>query len=490
LKGVHRWIKEHYDDPGNTRTWAAIARLWQRNYWSRIWIIQEVVFGTTNRWQCIIHCGQDSIAWETLVALDRAMALIDRRCNDNEHSEVDIVQFSRGARLDISWFIATHGDRSRRRELLLSYLLIRQGRYQASDLKDKVYALLSMAPESVAGGLVVNYNLTVAQVYAMTTREIVLRERRLGVLCSCCRECRVQGSLEQLPSWCPDFSTDPMDKCCPARLWSYTKPVYYASGKEEDAEANFPLEKYSTPIVLIAKGWCLDTIKVLPHENRYAPNGFLSEECLLFMAEGIGGSFPKVLDSISPATHKAIWRTLVANRGQSHDIAPESFGEDYEMLLNTHLKSSGLTERSAAKPATGKSSAELAGTANLAEYVAAQRLMPGNLTQHVPVKNSKDDSNTDTTNATMPFRDLMETCLRKRRICKSETRYLPGLVPDTAQNGDIICILVGCALPLVLRKVEDHFIVIGESYIHGFMCGEILNMEKRGEIKRETFVIL
>ena len=94
------------------------------------------------------------------------MALIDNRCNDNEHSEVDIIQFSRGARLDLSWFIVTHGSRSRKKKLLLSYLLIRQGRYKATDLRDKVYALLSMVPESVAGGLVVNYKLSVAQVYA------------------------------------------------------------------------------------------------------------------------------------------------------------------------------------------------------------------------------------------------------------------------------------------------------------------------------------
>src|SRR6202035_3224075 len=99
-------------------------------------------------------------------------------------------------------------------------------------------------------------------------------------------------------------------------------------------------------------------------------------------------------------------------------------------------------------------------------------------------------SDNDVIHATLPFKEKMDTCLRKRRICKLDTRFLPGLVPDRALKGDIICILVGCALPLVLRKIRDHFVVVGESYVHGFMCGEILEMERKGEIKREEFVIL
>jgi Heterokaryon incompatibility protein (HET) len=449
LKQVHRWIKSHYEDPRHESTWIAIARLWQRNYWSRIWIIQEVVFGTTKRGQCIIHCGTDSIDWETLVALDRAMALIDKRCYDNEHSEVDIVQFSRGARLDLSWFIVTHGSRSREKNLALSYLLIRQGRYRATDLRDKVYALLSMVPESLTDGLVVNYDLKTAQVYRMAMREMVIREKKLGVLCSCCRECRNQESLEQLPSWCPDFSTDPMDKCCPARLWSYTKPIYYASG-DEDAYASF-LPSNEPPIILSARGWRLDTIK-FPPDQQYAINGFLSLECLLFMAEGIGGHYPQDLNSIRPIAHEAIWRTLVANRGQSHDEAPKSFEDDYKRLLTRYL---GPT------------------------VFAGPSLEDENA-------NALD---TDIIHAAMPFKEKMDTCLRKRRLCKSKTRFLPGLVPGTAKDGDIICILVGCALPLVLRRIDDHFIVIGESYVHGFMCGEILELERKGKVKREEFVI-
>ena len=195
----------------------------------------------------------------------------------------------------------------------------------------------------------------------------------------------------------------------------------------------------------------LDTIS-FPLNDQYDPNGFLNLECLLFMAEGIGGQYPQDLNSISPAAHEAIWRTLVANRGQSHDKAPDSFGNDYKRLLTRYL---GPTDF--AGPDLRDTNAKML--------------------------------DTDTLHATMPFKEKMDTCLRKRRLCKSETRFLPGLVPDKAKDKDIICILVGCALPLVLRREKDHFIVIGESYVHGFMCGEILEMERRGEVEREEFII-
>jgi hypothetical protein len=329
--------------------------------------------------------------------------------------------------------------------------LIRQGRYQATDPRDKVYALLSMVSESLADGLVVDYNLTTAQVYTRAMKEMIMREKKLGVLCSCCRECRRQETLEQLPSWCPDFSTDPMDKCCPARLWSYTKPVYYASG-EEDAEAQFPLQN-GMPVVLVANGWHLDTIEVLPVEDHYNTDGFLSLECLLFMAKGLNGGYPQELAEISPAVHETIWRTLVANRGHSLDRAQEGFGKEYMTLINTYF-----------------------GKNKLADKIVAQHIR-SNL------------SSNEISQEGMPFKQKMETCLRKRHICRLQARCVPGLVPDTAETGDIICILVGCALPLVLRKIEDHFIVIGESYVHGFMWGEILDLEKRGELNRQKFVI-
>jgi len=55
-----------------------------------------------------------------------------------------------------------------------------------------------------------------------------------------------------------------------------------------------------------------------------------------------------------------------------------------------------------------------------------------------------------------------------------------GLVPEDTQTGDELCILFGCTVPVVLRKVvglqlsQPLYELIGEAYIHGKMDGEAL----------------
>jgi hypothetical protein len=54
-----------------------------------------------------------------------------------------------------------------------------------------------------------------------------------------------------------------------------------------------------------------------------------------------------------------------------------------------------------------------------------------------------------------------------------------GLVPDHARVGDLICVLHNVSTPLILRpRAYDEKIheLIGESYVHGLMSGEALDM--------------
>jgi Heterokaryon incompatibility protein (HET) len=46
-----------------------------------------------------------------------------------------------------------------------------------------------------------------------------------------------------------------------------------------------------------------------------------------------------------------------------------------------------------------------------------------------------------------------------------------GLVPANAYVGDVIMVLYGASVPVVLRKLESSYWLVGESYIHGAMDG-------------------
>jgi hypothetical protein len=62
-----------------------------------------------------------------------------------------------------------------------------------------------------------------------------------------------------------------------------------------------------------------------------------------------------------------------------------------------------------------------------------------------------------------------------------------GLASEEVAEGDIICIPLGCCHPIVLRKVSDYYVNLGEAYVDGFMYGEAMEMLERRELKLEEF---
>ncbi|KAN0108697.1 HET domain containing protein [Hyaloscypha variabilis] len=69
--------------------------------------------------------------------------------------------------------------------------------------------------------------------------------------------------------------------------------------------------------------------------------------------------------------------------------------------------------------------------------------------------------------------------------------YLFGLGPPLSKNGDFVCILYGCSVPVILREMspKGHYILVGEAYVHGKMDSEAITDLGRGKTwgKEETF---
>jgi hypothetical protein len=76
------------------------------------------------------------------------------------------------------------------------------------------------------------------------------------------------------------------------------------------------------------------------------------------------------------------------------------------------------------------------------------------------------------------FLKRVETVVWGRRLIKTREGRL-GLVPRESKEGDLICILLGCSVPVVLRRIAEEdrdagVTLIGACYIHGMMQGEAL----------------
>jgi hypothetical protein len=47
-----------------------------------------------------------------------------------------------------------------------------------------------------------------------------------------------------------------------------------------------------------------------------------------------------------------------------------------------------------------------------------------------------------------------------------------GMGPAQIELEDQICLLMGCDIPMILRSEGDHFVLVGEAYVHGFLQAE------------------
>lgn len=65
-----------------------------------------------------------------------------------------------------------------------------------------------------------------------------------------------------------------------------------------------------------------------------------------------------------------------------------------------------------------------------------------------------------------------------------------GYIGQTFRNvqaGDIVCILLGCSMPMVLRPIDNHFELIGDIYLDGIMYGEAMAALDERKFKLQDF---
>ncbi|KAJ9634901.1 hypothetical protein H2199_008765 [Coniosporium tulheliwenetii] len=64
-----------------------------------------------------------------------------------------------------------------------------------------------------------------------------------------------------------------------------------------------------------------------------------------------------------------------------------------------------------------------------------------------------------------------------------------GLADSRALPTDCVCVLLGASVPFVLRRQENHYLLIGEAYVHGLMYGEAIEMMRSGSLEVKTIDI-
>jgi hypothetical protein len=325
-------------------------------------------------------------------------------------------------------------------------------RKAVTDPRDAVYALLSLSKEGRRSQLYIDYSAPVVDVFRDTVELIIREDESLDIICL---SFSFAGSGHS-GSWIPRFYT--VDKGCRCRNGqdlsnegkpTQSKSVYSASGCYKPVVS---IEGHK----LVAKGILIDRI-----QNKLEDKAFdarlthiprLWKDCALSldpMCIGGGSSRNAVFTNDPALLFEAFWRTLVTNRTGVKKIGkpPQSWGLWYEAWSKGNMTLKWL------------------------------------ITEDENIQSQSD-----------AIHVAMRRSVAHRRFIVTEMKRI-GLAPRYAREGDLICILIGCSVPVILRPAFGpgnaglyHF--IGDSYIHGIMDGEVMTSLENGDYTLEEFNII
>jgi hypothetical protein len=88
-------------------------------------------------------------------------------------------------------------------------------------------------------------------------------------------------------------------------------------------------------------------------------------------------------------------------------------------------------------------------------------------------------------NPQLGSKNLRQFVIEAAKCMKSRTMFsLPkglfGVGPEGMKVGDAVCVIWGCDTPVVLRRIDDHYELVGNCFVLGLMDGEARGQFERG----------
>ena len=432
--------------------WRALNEVACRRYWRRLWILQEAALGRSTT---PVLCGDRTVPWAQFPQAFDMLAQTDEVINTyitNELSEVNL-QFDLAlwANLNTVYEIQVLQDRylNSQRSNMYRLLLLSRTVF-ATDPRDKVYGLLGLMEESVAKLIEPDYTDTVTNVYNSFTLATIKGTGSLDILR---HSAFTEGS--SLPSWLPLLRVEPAQAAL-----TISDNAFATSGSSL---------AYAQPLadaqLLSCKGFVIDYVDGM---------GCLWSNC--WLPESVIAS-KRETDPYGcfEAAREAIWKSLIACHSvPSEPLDPALDNSGYAALLATPALSTMVLPQ-------GSSLKDLVNSNVFAWCVQS---LHGNADFHVAGRRMEEYFWTEVDPQRIDAVHLRAALMQKdrvglnRKLITTEGGYV-GLALETVEQGDAMAVLLGCSMPIVLRKVEGEdgdvrWRVIGECYVHGFMHGEAM----------------
>ncbi|KAI4922809.1 hypothetical protein J4E90_001244 [Alternaria incomplexa] len=166
----------------------ALLNLFKRDYWKRLWVVQEVLLADNK----VVHCGSSAFVWEV-------------------YQKAAEVFWGRDSDPHIRQGPSSFPDRDALKQLGDESLLevMRACRKKLSENpRDKVFGILGLLSDATQRDFPVDYSQSVKTVYTDVVDHLISTTEKLDVI----REAihfPLHVNSTGLPSWCPDWSHIP-----------------------------------------------------------------------------------------------------------------------------------------------------------------------------------------------------------------------------------------------------------------------------------------
>ncbi len=403
------------------QNWAPLWNFFDREYWTRIWILQELLrggpHGANASGLCLIMCGHEylnicyyevtceiissiSMRYGAEFMLEKIEPIVSLQLQGlaspgliMHKAMLDCVLHSSKS---LGWILRSGGT----------------GRLNATDERDKVHAILGLAPDRYQA-FPVDYTKPLTEMAMDLVQFLVQEDGNLNSLL---------GSRELIsePSWIPELSLSTASSCWDTDAYSFRaggvgKPV---------VEFNRTSKTLHAQGIMVGR---LHSVIEGPHAAHGAQSSSVSD---LVDKTGFGQFDKQIYEfgcTLSEEDGETLWRTLILSHdhsGLAPTPAPENFGPIYANLY------------------------------------APELIKPGN--DGLPLNFQR----------LFPFFQSVEKTVPSRCFFTTEDGEM-GLGPYPAKIGDLAVMLYGADFILVLRERGAQYELIGDAYVHGIMNGEL-----------------
>lgn len=441
--------------------WVAIYTLMANEWFSRLWVIQEVA----NARVILVQHGTEQVTWQNLMLAIQVVGMFAAKGTDVHMPQLRKIHLAGGNNVSNIMSTSTFRNKLGTSPLGLSmgYLMRETLSFDATTTSDRVFGLLGLSTAAARQKINVDYTLPENDVFLSVSRYILLEEQSLDYLQTAGNGFRFpkdsDSSAVEAPSWVPSrrYRNGVLPSIAKTGVHRFQTATHLKTAIESVGD---------NPSLIAVSGNFFDHISFVSpiffhpdHMPNTAPGRSVDKTKLMLKAIEMIFDFARLgisAELYGNEIEQTIW-VAIANKVDESD--PTQLEIRDSMIASAKKALQTVIE-----------------LIPIVELTASQATVQGKTVRVEDVVKLAQSENS-------LISSLMNTF--DKRLCITARGYL-GVVPPLSRKGDLVCVFAGGNVPCIVRQCSNIFArrtyeLVGACYINGIMHGQLAKSKEAME---------